>query len=193
MALLTQLHPCMKKRVNDQTESKRFSKQKAFSQVQNVPFLVPTYPGFPLSRLGCSSAGGGGHCSLLLALLFFIPASSILPSHPLLFFLHGWSFPSVVPFSLLVKGNMNIHYLPHPPPPPPAPNYPPPSPEDTPTLPHPPPALPCDWRQHLVVAHGETAVAKRARHLCGGRAGGEEKRERERESRNWEKERRQRR
>lgn len=32
-----------------------------------------------------------------------------------------------------------------------------------------------------MVAHGETAVAKRARHLCGGRAGGEEKRERERE------------
>lgn len=36
----------------------------------------------------------------------------------------------------------------------------------------------------MVVAHGETAVAKRARHLCGGRAGGkkgESEREKEKE------------
>lgn len=38
-----------------------------------------------------------------------------------------------------------------------------------------PRSRPCSRRQHLVVAHGETAVANQARHLCSGRIWGKER------------------
>lgn len=73
---------------------------------------------------------------------------------------------SMVPLSCLVvhpKGHEYswiIHSAPSTPEPPPPP---------------PTPTRPCSWRQHLVVAHGETAVANQAWHLCSGRVRGSER------------------
>lgn len=102
MALLTQLHLCTKN--VSMTEPKPDFESKNLFQVENVPFFVPKFAAVSLlpsqdSPFHVSGVRGrvGGHGSLLLALLFLIPASSILPSHPLppffFFFCMGGAFP----------------------------------------------------------------------------------------------------
>lgn len=102
--------------------------------------------------------------SPILPPCFLLPFS-LNPYSPWRFFFKAGVF-SMVTLSCLVvhpKGHEYswiIHSAPSTPEPPPPP---------------PTPTRPCSWRQHLVVAHGETAVANQAWHLCSGRVRGSER------------------